>query len=156
MELRIRLSTPPDAPTLARIARAARASWGYPAEWLDLWSPKLTLTPEYFDRHLVFLATVDGETAGCCALEDHSTHWMLEQVWIAPEAQRAGVGKALVRHALRRAADSRPGIVRVHADPNATDFFLGLGAELIGAVAAPMPGAPDRRLPVLEFEVAPR
>lgn len=39
------------------------------------------------------------------------------------------------------------------SDPFAEPFYLKLGARRIGAVPAPMPGAPGRVLPVLEFNL---
>jgi hypothetical protein len=35
----IRLATADDTPGLTAIARAAKAHWGYPAEWLAGWEP---------------------------------------------------------------------------------------------------------------------
>jgi len=151
MELRIRLADPSSAATLTAIAKEAKASWGYPPEWLAAWESSLTFDADYLGRHTVFVAMVDGTAAGVCALEDHGTHWMLEHVWVLPSFQRHGVGKALVRHAVRKAAAIRPGVVRVQSDPNATDFYLELGAEPVGAVPAPMPGDPKRRLPLFEL-----
>lgn len=40
------------------------------------------------------------------------------------------------------------------SDPFAEAFYLRLGARRVGSVPAPMPGAPERLLPELEFTFA--
>jgi hypothetical protein len=44
--------------------------------------------------------------------------------------------------------------VVIESDPFAAGFYVRTGARQTGTVAAPMDGAPDRRLPV--FEIDPR
>jgi predicted N-acetyltransferase YhbS len=56
--------------------------------------------------------------------------------------------------ALREAAMVGLPSVRVVSDPFAEEFYSRLGAERCGQVPAPMPGAPDRTMPVLMFVVA--
>lgn len=50
----------------------------------------------------------------------------------------------------------RPGTVRVLSDPHAARFYERLGAQLVAHAPAPMPGAPDRSLPVYEFSALGR
>jgi ribosomal protein S18 acetylase RimI-like enzyme len=143
-----------DASELTQLARDAKAHWGYPPEWLAEWGDDLALTPDYIASHQVFVAESVDEDAvvGVCALAEHGDHWQLEHVWVAPASQRRGVGRALVDQALSVARARRPDLtVRVHADPNAVGFYERLGARRIGRIEAPMPGAPSRDLPVLEF-----
>jgi len=40
----------------------------------------------------------------------------------------------------------------VVTDPHAEPFYLRLGARRVGEIAAPMPGAPERKLPLLELD----
>jgi ribosomal protein S18 acetylase RimI-like enzyme len=157
MQLRLRRAAPIEAPQLTALARAAKASWGYPAEWLDEWQGVLTLGEDYIATHEVLVAETapaDGSLLGVCALEEHESDWTLEHVWVAPSVHRAGVGRALVQRALAIAGGRRPGsVVRVESDPQAAGFYRRLGAREAGAVPAPMPGAPARVLPVFEFTV---
>lgn len=148
----IRRADADDAGTLTAIARAAKATWDYPAAWIEFWRGELTLTPEYLAAHRVFAADADGATLGVYALEHHGDHWSLAHVWVAPAAQGLGVGRALVTHALDVARATAPELpMRVESDPNAVDFYVRLGARVIGEVPAPMPDAPSRTLPLLEF-----
>jgi predicted N-acetyltransferase YhbS len=102
----------------------------------------------------VFVAAWGGAIVGCCALEDHGDHWVLEHLWIEPASQGQGIGRSLVEYALAVVSAVRPGAVRLTADPFAVPFYRRLGARPVGQRAAPMPGAPERTLTVLAFEVA--
>ncbi|WP_428263138.1 GNAT family N-acetyltransferase [Haliangium sp.] len=54
---------------LSDIARAAKAHWGYPPEWLALWRDELTITPAQIQAGEVICAELDGELAGVIVLE---------------------------------------------------------------------------------------
>lgn len=147
----VRPARPSDAEALTRLARAAKASWGYPAAWLDAWRDQLAIGEDYVRAHQVVVADEDGALAGMASLERAGGAAVLEHVWVAPDRQRRGVGDALVRHLLSRAAAAGDRVVRVTSDPQALGFYERLGGVVVASVAAPMPGAPDRALPVLEL-----
>jgi predicted N-acetyltransferase YhbS len=149
----IRKAVPHDAPVLTALARAAKASWGYPPHWLEQWAPDLLITPEYIAAQDVFVATLDGTVVGMAALEVDGSAASLEHAWINPGFHGRGLGAALVRQALEAAANRGASTVRVVSDPFAEPFYVRLGAMRRGAVPAPMPGCPDRVLPHLEFHL---
>jgi predicted N-acetyltransferase YhbS len=149
----VRLAAPDDAPALSALALQAKRHWGYPPEWIDLWKEELMITPEYLARHTAFVAAEDGAPIGMCALEQRAAGGAIEHVWIAPNRHSLGVGRALVMRALREAAVAGMTSVRVVSDPCAEGFYSRLGAERRGEIPSPMPGAPDRMLPVLVFGV---
>ncbi len=155
MHFALRLANRDDAPRLTALAREAKAHWGYPAAWLELWRDALTITPDYIETHTVLVASVESESEpviGMCALEDHEDHWQLSHLWIDPRAHGRGAGRALVERALAIAARRRPGsVVRVESDPNAAGFYRRLGGRDVGSVPAPMDGDPARVLPVFEL-----
>src|SRR2546429_435166 len=68
MNLQIRRATPDEAEALTTLAHAAKRHWGYPEEWIEQWKTDLTITPDFVANNEVFVATIDGEIAGCCAL----------------------------------------------------------------------------------------
>jgi ribosomal protein S18 acetylase RimI-like enzyme len=156
MEIHIRDGRPSDARAVTDLAGRAKSSWGYPAAWMESWRESLTLTPEYLAAHRSSVAEHGEEIVGVCVLETHGTRALLEHVWIAPEYQGRGIGRALVERALDAAASAGLERVDVQADPFAEPFYLRLGARRLGATPAPMPGAPERTLPRLEFRVGPR
>ena len=153
MAIWVRRAVAHDAPALTVLALRAKSRWGYPAEWIDLWREELTITPQYISKHTLFVATDEEIPIGMCALERVAGGCSLENVWIAPDRQRRGIGRTLVMLALREAARTHAGAVRVVSDPFAEGFYTRLGAERRGEVPSPMPGAPDRVLPVLFFEI---
>jgi predicted N-acetyltransferase YhbS len=147
----IRQTDPADAPALSSLARLAKAHWGYPPEWIAHWREELTLTPEYLRVHEGLVATAVDEIVGVCMLELDGARAELAHVWIAPDHHRRGIGRRLVGRALGAARCRGASCVRVISDPFAEPFYLQLGARRVGDVAAPMPGAEDRILPLLEF-----
>ena len=155
MDFVIRPATCADAPHLTALAQTAKASWGYPAAWLEVWRNALTITPSYIEMHAVVVAEAlapSRSVIGMCALEDGEEHWQIAHLWIAPHAQRAGIGRALVQHVVATAGSHKPGrVVRAEADPYAADFYRRLGACEVATVPAPMDGAPTRVLPVFEL-----
>jgi ribosomal protein S18 acetylase RimI-like enzyme len=150
VEIKIRPAHYKESALLTDLAMRAKARWGYPKEWLTLWTEQLTVTSEYIQRHSVLIAEHLDAVVGMCALEERGDYWQLEHVWIDPAFQRQGIGRQLVTCALDLAR-ARPGPVRLVADPYAREFYLGLGAREVGSVPAPMDGAPERTLPVMEF-----
>jgi len=59
-----------------------------------------------------------------------------------------------VRGVLEAAAGLGSNGVIVVSDPHAQGFYERLGARPTGSVTAPMPGTPDRTLPVLRFALS--
>lgn len=155
MEFIIRQAEPRDAEAATQLALRAKASWGYPPDWLEAWRDELVIRPEYLATHHALVAVVEGDVVGLCVLEARRAGAALEHMWIAPEYQRRGVGRTLVEHALRFAARSGVSRVEVLSDPFAESFYRNLGARVTGSRPAPMPGAPERALPQLEFVLGP-
>ncbi|HEY0876448.1 MAG TPA: GNAT family N-acetyltransferase [Vicinamibacterales bacterium] len=149
----IRKAMPSEAPVLTELARAAKASWGYPPHWLEQWAPDLLITPEYIETQDVFVATLDGRIVGMTAIGVGGNGATLEHAWINPGFHGRGLGAALVRQALTAAASRGASTVHVVSDPFAEPFYLRLGATRRGGLPAPMPGCPDRVLPHLEFRL---
>ena len=147
----IRDAHPSDAPELTKLAHRAKASWGYPPQWMAQWKPDLTMTPEYLSAHRAFVAVHERRLVGVCVLDTATDGATLEHMWVAPELHGRGIGRQLVAHALAKARELGFRHVDVQSDPFAESFYLTLGALRIGSVPAPMPGAPARVLPLLEF-----
>lgn len=152
----VRNVDPADSKALTALAHRSKAHWGYPPEWITSWTADLILTPEYLRAHPGFVATNDGVPVGVCMLEIDGADAQVAHLWIAPEHHGRGIGRQLVERALavaRREALTR---VRVVSDPFAEPFYLRLGARRIGEIPAPMPGAQDRVLPLVEFSLVHR
>lgn len=146
----IRTATPADVVRLGEIAAAAKAHWGYPPAWLDQWREALTITPADLSRWTVRVATdPSGAAAGFVATSVARPRWEVEHLWVDPPAMGRGIGRVLVRDAFGRANAAGAAGLAILSDPNAAGFYLRLGARPAGALPAPMPGAPERTLPLL-------
>ena len=150
MTIEIRRATPTDSARATELARRAKAHWGYPAEWLEAWSDDLMVTAEGIEKHATFVASLEGDVVGVCQLQQGDDHAMLEHVWVDPDSHGRGIGRALVEHVRGHAH----GVIAIVADPNAEAFYVKLGARRVGEVPAPMPGAPNRALPLMEMDAA--
>ena len=154
MRFQIRAPRASDAKALSDLAQRAKAHWGYPSEWLRLWNGELTISGDYLLAHRSFVAESGGKRVGLCVLEIRGTQAELGHVWVAPECHRQGIGTALVARALEAAAKAGVKRVEILSDPFAEGFYVRLGARKLRDHAAPMPGALDRTMPVMEFRFA--
>lgn len=142
MNIEIRRAQPDDAIRLTTIAHAAKRHWGYPEHWIKHWKADLTITPEFISANEVFVAIIDGNIVGCCALVLSDALAELEHMWIEPEYMGSGVGRVLFNHATAQAATHKVRELELSADPNAEGFYQRMGAIRIGEVRSEMDGQP--------------
>ncbi|MFN2577525.1 MAG: GNAT family N-acetyltransferase [Pyrinomonadaceae bacterium] len=151
MNRQIRRARPDESDELTALAHAAKRHWGYPDEWINHWQIDLTITRDFIETNEVFVATIDGRIAGCCALVLSESVMELEHMWIHPNHMRKGIGRALFEHSKRRAQELGSPSLELSADPNAEIFYERMGAKRIGDVAADVLGH-SRVLPRMRIE----
>ncbi|HMR98830.1 MAG TPA: GNAT family N-acetyltransferase [Anaerolineales bacterium] len=135
---------------LSELAISAKRHWGYPEQWMEIWAPQLTFTPEYFEAHEGW-AAVDGEKpVAFYTLEDKNGIAWLENLWVSPEYIGRGVGKELFHHAVTLARQRGYKSLQLEADPNATGFYERMGMMKIGGRHSEVDGLP-RILPIMEM-----
>ena len=156
MHHQIRRGLPDEADALTALAHAAKRHWGYPEAWINHWQTDLTITADFIAHNEVFVATIDGEIAGCCALVVSESLTELEHMWIDPKHMRKGIGRALFEHTKHHAQELGLNKLELSADPNAESFYQRMGAKRIGEVPADVLGQ-SRVLPRMrvEFGVPP-
>ena len=137
---------------MSALARQAKAHWGYSREALESWGDQLRITPADVASKPTYVAVIHGEAAGFYSMVPAGPVWELDNLWVAPQLTRRGIGRALLGHALGVAFGGGATSVTVDADPNAESFYLSCGAMRRGEVAAPIPGQPDRIRPQLELK----
>ena len=152
MDIEIRRAKPEEANTLSEIAHAAKRHWKYPETWIEQWREDLTISPDFVREHEMFVAVVDTQIAGCCALVMTDGRAEIEHMWIRPEYMGGGVGRALFDHARARAEESGANVLELSADPNAEGFYERMGAQRIGEVRADMDGE-SRVLPRMRIDL---
>ncbi len=114
---------------------------------LDAWKSGLEISGHEIAARPFFVAEEGGAIAGFASLQPSPQAWELDNLWVAPEAMRRGIGRALFEHALAAARGAHAAALIVDADPHAEAFYLACGARRVGEVAAPIHGQPDRVRP---------
>lgn len=143
-----REAKPSDREALAAVARAAKAHWDYPAEWLELWRDELVLSPEEIDAWYVPVAETEGRIVAFAAVSRNGDQAEIEHLWVLPSHMGQGLGRALFGRAIARCRERGVTEVEVVSDPNALGFYQAMGGELVRH--QPTQPAP-RTLPVLRF-----
>lgn len=150
-ELIIRAGLATDLPTLDAIARAAKAHWGYSAAQLAAWHDDLTTRAESLRARPLFVAQRDGVPVGFVQVATDTAPWEIWALWIEPSRMRRGIGRALLERAMDLAAAAGQTELAIDADPHALAFYRACGARVVGEIAAPIDGEPDRARPQLRL-----
>lgn len=151
--MHIRPALTEEAHQLSALVLRAKAQWGYAQKQLEAWRPSLAISAESLSARPTFVGEIDDLMVGFYSLAPSATVWELDNLWVAPEYMRRGLGRKLLAHALETAGAGGADHVVVDADPNALPFYMACGAIRVGEVAAPIPGQPDRMRPQLVFEI---
>lgn len=139
-----------DLPRLTEIAFAAKAHWGYPSEWLELWRDELEVTAEQLRDRQVRCAELDGVVVGFTAVTIADGGADLESLWVDPSAMGRGLGTELAGLAIDLARSGGARWLTIVADPNARGFYENLGAKQTGTTPSVPKG---RELPTLMLDV---
>jgi GNAT superfamily N-acetyltransferase len=137
---------------LSELARAAKAAWGYPDDWMQAWADQFEITPDEFAQLWVCVARIDGRAIGFVALDVRGPA-EIAHLWVLPDYHGRGIGRRLLAAAVDEARRRRITSLEIESDPNAIAFYEACGAHRIGSRAAPMPGAPERVLPRLRLDL---
>jgi GNAT superfamily N-acetyltransferase len=152
LTLQIRRAFPEEADTLSHIALSAKAYWGYPENWLEIWTPQLTFSHQYFEENESWVAEMDGKPIAFYTLQDKDGKAWLENLWVLPGFMGQGVGKGLFQHAARLARERGHKILQLEADPNAVGFYEKMSMKKIGERIGAVEGQ-LRSLPIMEMEL---
>jgi len=137
---------------LSRIAFSAKAHWGYPETWMEIWMPKLTFSPEYFLENESWVAEVDAFPVAFYTLQERDGNAWIENLWVLPGYVGGGIGKHLFLHAISRSHFREHLILQLEADPNAVGFYEKMGMYRIGGRETEIEGQP-RVLPIMEMKL---
>jgi ribosomal protein S18 acetylase RimI-like enzyme len=148
----IQQARPEQAHQLTQIALAAKAHWGYPERWMEIWKPQLTFSPEYFVEYESWVALLDESPIGFYTLEARNGKAWLENLWVLPEYIGKGVGKTLFIHAAELSRERGYKILQLEADPNAVGFYEKMGMYKMGERHSKVDSQP-RVLPIMEMRL---
>ena len=148
----IRRALPEEANVLSKIALSAKAHWGYPERWMEIWTPLLTFSAEYFEENESWAAILNNKPIAFYILQEkHGKAW-IEDLWVLPEYMGQGVGRQLFLDALSRARHKGYKALQLEADPNAVGFYEKMGMHKIGERHSDIDGQP-RILPIMEMHL---
>lgn len=148
----IQRAVPAQAVELSEIAFAAKAHWGYPKHWMEMWRPQLVFSSEYFEQYESWVASDDTRPIGFYTVEEKSGNAWLENLWILPEYIGRGIGKMLFLHAVDLSRQRGYKLLQLEADPNAVGFYRKMGMYKISERQYEIDGQP-RILPTMEFSL---
>jgi GNAT superfamily N-acetyltransferase len=143
---------PEHADILTQITIAAKRHWNYPENWIQIWLPLLTITPEYISGHETWIATLNDKPVAYYSLKEAENALWLDNLWVLPEQMGKGIGKELFIHALERSRKRGVSVIKIEADPNAQPFYEHMGARKISEHHSEIEGHP-RILPIMEIYV---
>jgi len=148
----VRRVVPEDSAVLTQIALAAKRHWGYPERWIEIWTPQLTFSPDYFQSNEGWLAEIDGRPVAFYTLLEANETASIENLWVLPDFIGQGVGRTLFHHALDLLRQRGYTTVRLEADPNAMGFYEKMGMRQVGEHLSTVEGQP-RILPIMEIDL---
>lgn len=152
--MHLRCGATEDIPALNAIALEAKAHWGYSTEQLQTWFEDLLVSAESLAARPVCVVEEDGQLIGFAQVATDTEPWELWAMWVRPRHMGNGVGKALLAWVREFAAAGGQVELAIDSDPNASGFYAHCGAQVVGAVAAPIPGSPERTRPQLRLRTS--
>ncbi len=135
-----------EAAALTALVIRSKAHWGYDASSMAAAAADLQFTEEELARSDVLVAVRDGAVAGMVAVDHRDAR--LGWLFVEPAAIGTGVGGALLKAALARAAEAGIDALELDSDPHAEPLYRARGAERVGTTRAPTTG---RELPRLRI-----
>jgi len=151
-DFQIRPAISKEAAALSQIAFAAKAHWGYPKRWLEIWKPQLTFSPQYFEENESWVAEADGYPIAFYTLQEKDGKAWIGNLWVSPEFIGKSVGKKLFLHAVALSRRHGYKTLQLEADPNAVGFYEKMGMYKIGERHSEVEGQP-RILPIMEIKL---
>ncbi len=143
MKITIRQAKDIESNILTAISFAAKKYWNYPEEYFTIWKEELTITSNYINDNIVFLAEVDEKVVGYFSIveikEDIWTGkvlvrkgFWLEHIFIAPDFIGKRIGLELISFIRDLCRKRKIACLRIYSDPNAKGFYDRIGARYIG------------------------
>ena len=146
--MKINKASAEDHIILTEITLRSKNHWGYGKEQIELWREDLTISEVYIGNHSVYKIMDKEILIGYYSyfkLEDKKAK--LDNLFIDSDYIGKGIGRKLMDDFLKRVKEENYEIITLDADPNATNFYLKYGFEIIGKIPTSIEG---RFLPVME------
>jgi predicted N-acetyltransferase YhbS len=131
--LRLRPARIDEAELLTAIVRRSKASHGYDEAFMELLIADTIIAPEQIAAESMMVAEIEGRVVGFAHLMpiDRPETVYLENLFVEPDIQNAGVGRTLFNWALAEAARQGYAWLEWDSDPNAAAFYEKMGGDKI-------------------------
>ena len=135
--MHFRNALPNEAADLTRLTLDSKRYWGYPEEWIAIWTDDLTISPEYIEKNMVVVAEENAEMLGYVSIvEDDTGNFFLDNLFIHTSHIRKGIGEKLVAIALDWCRQRQIKQLYVYSDPHSKGFYEKTGAVYVGEIAS--------------------
>lgn len=151
----LRDACPADAAAISDTAMQSKAYWGYSDEFMEQCRSELEVDAERLQdpAYQYRVAERDGDIVGFHAIADLAPgRFELEGLFVRPKFIGSGVGRALIKDAMRLVAERGGGQIIIQGDPNAERFYLAAGAKHAGTRESG--SVAGRMLPLFQINVA--
>ena len=161
--MRIRPARVEEIKELGDLCLRSKAFWGYDAAFLEACRRELTFRAGELTTTAIAVAEEGNGIAGVVqilvqigvqigAVDTVGAVADLLKLFVEPEKQGLGAGRALFTWAADAARTAGAHRLMIDADPGAAPFYRRMGARDVGF--APSGSIPGRMLPKLEFDLA--
>jgi len=134
--MRFRNAKPSEANTLTQLTLASKAHWGYPDEWMTLWTDDLTITSNYIAENMVVVAEGEAGILGYVSVKNDDGKFYLDNLFIHPSCIRKGIGQKLLAISHNRCKENGVTQLHVYSDPFSRGFYEKTGAVFVEEVAS--------------------
>ena len=142
MEISIRRALPTDALFLTSISFGAKRYWNYPEEYYEIWHDELTITKDYIEQNIVYVAQKKDTIIGYFSIVEVSQEYWngdvfiragywLDHMYIRPAYIRNGIGTELMEYAEDYCRENGIEMLYILSDPLANGFYEKMGADYI-------------------------
>lgn len=152
VDIEFRAAVAGEASLVSELAMRSKAHWGYSVEFLEAIREELTYSPHVCASGTLIVAERAGRVVGFYRLVEGVPETRLESLFVDPPAIGTGVGRALLKDALKAAEALGAQTVTLEADPNAESFYASFGFVRTGEL--PSASIPGRMLPHMTFHIA--
>jgi len=142
-----------DLSEISQLGIESKASWGYNATEMEIFSRELTLDQTSLDTLLTAEVACEGdEIIGYYTIRQHADGTdELEHLFVTPKRFSQGVGKELLERAIKTASTSGLQKLTILADPNSAKFYEKFGAVKVGDHQSSVAG---RTIPIYTIEAS--
>ncbi|MEM8672481.1 MAG: GNAT family N-acetyltransferase [Cyanobacteria bacterium P01_G01_bin.67] len=133
MNFKIRKARLTESELLSSLALRSKAYWGYSQEFIFACRQELTYSQEDIQNNHFYVSEIDNKVIGFFVLKILSDQEIeLEALFIDPAYINQGYGRKLIDKAKLIARELGKKGMLIQGDPNAKNFYLKVGGQLIG------------------------